>query len=185
MACHVFALSANFSNISTIHGKYNNLGDYLSGITPPPLALQTPRLMNAIAFCAPILGGGAVNHVQLKATVMDVLCERFNINIAMQAHGTGTQLHGLIRPGDMLPEHMWITHNGWIFDTMPGFPILKELANANNSNPQCEANLVNPVNIASVPIAGLTPSQATIIITMANLNNPPIANNGHHPSVWY
>jgi hypothetical protein len=72
---------------------------------------------------------------------------------------------------DGAPEHMWIEHRGYIYDTMPGAPLRRVLANpATRLQPPCEQAPFRPNKVGQHD-SKLTVSQCHIIETAKWNNN--------------
>lgn len=127
MSCHCFALSGTPAASAAINTRYSQIGDHLSGTVMLPAGNLADRL-------------GALDFT--PAGTMLFLREEFGF-----ARGVGTDifLWGFFRNDQqLLPEHMWFTMGGRIFDTMPNHPIRRDVNNAGR-NPPSEAHLL-PAN---------------------------------------
>lgn len=137
MACHVFALSGdpNPATVANINQRYEVLGDLLmpvgGHIVPADdnvangLTHVTNRdIRNALAE----MPGADYAHAALG-----LLCKEFGL---AEHAGSGLRLWGHFEPGQLLPEHMYVTHtNGNIYDTMPEARIRRRVNNHGRNPP--------------------------------------------------
>jgi len=150
MACHVFALSGNPLSIANVNTRYNQLGQNLLGQPQAPAGTLRREINNVLA---------ELGDDQRIAT-LKLLRNQFGM---ASGNGTNIRLWGLFRNHlQMLPEHMWITKGGIIYDTMPDAPIRRN-ANLNGANPPSEAHQLNQNIIFSVEVAALHVEQMNII----------------------
>ena len=150
MACHVFALSANPFTMDNVNTRYNTLGQYLIGQAQPPAGTLRDKIGNVMA---------ELGDDQRVAT-MELLRDEFGM---APGNRTNIRLWGLFRNHlQMLPEHMWVTHGGMIYDTMPGAPVRRN-NNFHGRNPPSEAQQLNQNVIFSVEVAALHIEQMNVI----------------------
>jgi len=150
MSCHVFALSGNPLTIATVNTRYDQLGQYLLGQANAPAGNLRQELNNVLA---------EIGDDQRIAT-LGLLRNQFGM---APGNGTHIRLWGLFRNHlQMLPEHMWLTMGGMIYDTMPGAPVRRN-GNLNGSNPPSERQQLNQNVIFSVEVAALHIEQMIII----------------------
>lgn len=151
MACHVFALSGDPLTIAAVNTRYDLIGQYLTGgAIPPAGSTISARVMNAMA---------EIGDDQRVATLA-LLRDEFGM---APGNGTNIRIWGLFRNHlQMLPEHMWITKAGRIYDTMPHARIRR---NNNNQgrNPPSERYVLDAGIIFSVEVAALHVEQLSII----------------------
>jgi hypothetical protein len=152
MACHVYALSGDHTNIANIHSRYSALGDYLIGRTALPAADATVPNGLTVVTSGAIRNAVADDHIQVAT--LGLLCTEFGL--ALQP-GSGIRLWGHFEENQMLPEHMYVTYtNGNIYDTLPNSPVRRNVNN-NGINPPAydEGNFLDPGVIFSVEVAAL------------------------------
>ncbi|HEX8563519.1 MAG TPA: hypothetical protein VF676_11120 [Flavobacterium sp.] len=167
MSCHVYALSGDSQSIADSSNRYAKLGDYLLGTTTLPVQADTvPPNLNTvtntqITDCLAEIANAAGDQ---QIAILGLLCAEFGL--ALQP-GSGIRLWGHTEPGQMLPEHMYVTYtDNRIYDTMPNTPVRRN-DNVNGTNPPSygEGNVLQPNVIFSIEVAALAPG------TMAAINS--------------
>lgn len=145
MSCHCFALSGTRAQIGQTNTQYTLIGDYMSGRANPPQG----SLRDRIAM-----------HDFTPAGTMRLLRDEFGF---APGNGTGIFLWGFFRNDQqLLPEHMWFTMAGRIFDTMPGHPIRRDVSVTGN-NPGSEAQVLPPNRCFNVEVATLYTDQLKFV----------------------
>lgn len=129
MACHVYALSGDHNSIDNINQRYQTLGNCLRGGQQLPANdHDVPNGLNTVTAGA-IRNAVAEDHMQVA--ILDLLCTEFGLTPQV---GSGIRIWGHFEEDQMLPEHMYVTTNNMIYDTMPNMPVRR-----NNNN-----NGINP-----------------------------------------
>lgn len=169
MACFNLALSANPSAIAQVRARFQSVGDMLTGLATPdrdqvvvnrPDAMLEERMLE-------------LDEEFDKQSRMEFIVSAFGFRIAYQpANGNGLRptpptykIWGLFRQErdeQMLPEHMWFTAHGHIYDTMPGADVYKRMTQ-NGLNPACERNVLPANECFAVPVEALTLHQMQIV----------------------
>jgi hypothetical protein len=149
MSCHCFALSGDPLAIAVTNERYAELGMYIRGDAPVPAGLQ--------GVLGEVL---AETEGDLRRATLRFLCNQFGM---APGNGTDIRVWGLFRNAQqMLPEHMWITMNGQIYDTMPDAPIRRQGDNEGR-NPPSEAHALPADQVFSVEVAALYRAQTQVI----------------------
>ncbi|CAO3373338.1 hypothetical protein [Azospirillum argentinense] len=168
MACHVFALSGDPDTAGDINTRYAKLGDLLYGVEVVPVndALadgMTVVTNNDIWKCP----GPDQPPAQVAPSSLGLLCREFGFT---PQEGSGIRLWGRFLPGQVLPQHMYVTTpNGMIWDTMPGKPIYRRI-NKDGRNPGAEGDapdgqdlMLSPDEVFSIEVAALAPQTREVI----------------------
>jgi hypothetical protein len=149
MSCHCFALSGTPANAAAVNTRYALLGDYMNGQAIPPEGQLRDRI---------------ANHDFTPGSTMALLRDEFGFARGM---GTDIFLWGFFRNDQqLLPEHMWFTRGGRIFDTMPGHPIRRD-ANGPGANPPSEAQALDAGRCFSVEVSALYTEQVKFFTSAA------------------
>jgi len=106
-ACHVFAITGYLDDnqMQKVNGLYANY--YSSGQVDEGRPRGWSAMNTLATLTAHIRGTTGAN-----ATTLPI------------------EIYGGFRPGQLLPEHMWVEYKGWIYDTMPDYDCNGTVANA-------------------------------------------------------
>lgn len=175
MACHVFALSGDPATANAINARYAKLGDYLIGVAALPqnnqdipngLSLVSKYNILTVKNIVPHNGAANNNVAGLRQATLNLLCLEFGLVVHA---GSGIRLWGHFEDGQWLPEHMYVTYGGNIYDTMPNAPIRKNV-NDNGKNPPSygEGHELDAGVIFSIEVQALAAGTMAVINTPAN-----------------
>ncbi|CAO3442567.1 hypothetical protein [Azospirillum argentinense] len=170
MACHVFALSGDPDTAIAVNARYAKLGDLLYGVEVVPVDDEvanglTTVTNNDIWTCP----GPDQPAAQVAPISLTLLCREFGF---APQEGSGIRLWGRFLPGQVLPQHMYVTTpNGMIWDTMPGMPIYRRI-NQDGRNPGAEGDgpdgqdiMLAPDEVFSIEVASLALKTREVIET--------------------
>lgn len=152
MACHCFALSADPHKIESVHHRYTEIGNLLTGHRQPRPANTSDQRWS-----------DAINELATDPqSVIELLADDFGFHRLDANQNLRTpecHIWGVFYDGQLLPEHMWFTCGNGIFDTMPGQHIRRD-TNINGLNAPSEAHAVPAANGFSTRVRSLTAHQA-------------------------
>ncbi|WP_188259123.1 hypothetical protein [Azospirillum tabaci] len=170
MACHVFALSGDPDAAAAINTRYARLGDLLFGVEDVPVDDEVADglavVTNNDIWTSP---GAGQPPAQVAPRSLTLLCREFGFT---PQEGSGIRLWGRFLPGQVLPQHMYVTTpGGRIWDTMPEMPVYRRI-NKDGRNPGAEGDAPNgqdimlaPDEVFSIEVAALAPKTREIIET--------------------
>ena len=140
MACHVFALSGDFAQADNVNKRYIKIGDILTGKAQPG-----PEDGIALGVTAEDIGEVFLQNTKTeqKDAIMRLLCKEFHL---VESPGSGVKVWGHIEDDQMLPEHMYVTAGGRIFDTMPNQVVRRDADDRHGRNPPSNDGLL-PANV--------------------------------------
>ncbi|WP_293138317.1 hypothetical protein [Okeania sp. SIO3I5] len=132
MACHVFALSGDHNHADAVHQRYQTLGHLLLNINVNNNNNNVPQGLNVVTNQDIINVLNMIPGPGMNMAILNLLCQEFGL---APENGSGIRLWGHFEEGQMLPEHMYVTINGMIYDTMPNAPVRKRENNAGLNPP--------------------------------------------------
>ncbi|WP_137139134.1 hypothetical protein [Azospirillum brasilense] len=170
MACHVFALSGDPETAVAINTRYARLGDLLYGVEDIPVDDEIAGGLTVLTN-NDLWKGPAPDQppAQVAPLSLLLLCREFGFT---PQEGSGIRLWGRFLPGQVLPQHMYVTTpDGRIWDTMPGKPIYRRVSK-DGRNPGAEGDapdgqdiMLAPDEVFSVAVAALAPKTREVIET--------------------
>jgi len=117
-ACHVFALSGDNSKARDINDRYNLLGN---SIRDAKSLLNNDQVIEGLNHVTNNTIRNIFMQDEFQATdALKLICIEFDL---LPKTDTGNKIYGHFKPGQIFPEHMYITCSGKIYDTMPESPI--------------------------------------------------------------
>ncbi|WP_137103385.1 hypothetical protein [Azospirillum argentinense] len=170
MACHVFALSGDPETAVEINTRYARLGDLLYGVEDVPVDDNVANGLTAVTnndiWKCP---GPDQPAAQVAPSSLILLCREFGFT---PQEGSGIRLWGRFLPGQVLPQHMYVTTpNGMIWDTMPEMPIYRRI-DKDGRNPGAEGDgpdgqdiMLAPDEVFSIEVTALAPKTLEVIET--------------------
>ncbi len=160
MACHVFVLSGEPLQITDVNRRYCSLGNRLLGLLDEPNDLIRVSDVEITATA-----NIADRPTQIDAILM-LVCKEFEL---VPSPGSGIRVWGHFEAGQMLPEHMYATCNGFIYDTMPNAPVRRKINNNGRNAPSYGQNedgsdvLLDNNVIYSIEVEALPPGTLVVI----------------------
>lgn len=165
MACHVFALSGDPATADAVNTRYAKLGDYLLGKAELPA--QDANIPNGLTHATKanikVVGAEMPNTQDQREAILSLLCIEFGLVVHA---GSNIRLWGHFEKDQMLPQHMYVTYGGNIYDTMPNKPVTKDV-NDNGKNPPSDG-VLDPKVIFSIEVQALTANTMAVINAPAN-----------------
>jgi hypothetical protein len=132
MSCHVFALSGNPALADNVNTRYAALGDLLLHPQQVPNNNNVAHGLNVVTNRQILDAVAEMPDGDQQGAVLRLLCTEFGL---VPHAGSGIRLWGHTEPGQMLPEHMYVTYtDNRIYDTMPNAPIRRRV-NDQGRNP--------------------------------------------------
>jgi hypothetical protein len=163
IACHVWAMGGEFDDSSArkMNTKYDAGAMLLMNGGQCADKFLNGLLKEAIEMgrTAP----GSIKSGAYKTAALRFLVHYCRNQTAPIKPDGKTYVYGLFRHSgreiQYAPEHMWIKHGSYVYDTMPGSPVRKAASNKHGTNPAHEAQELDVHEVAYYPVGGLTKTQ--------------------------
>lgn len=135
MSCYQWALYGgdNAQMLTDVGNRFVEVGNYIIGAADPA---ETNPAFAAIDAAADAYLDRPNTEASRQLYLRAILYHCLQATPGVQLNATGgTRIYGVFQDGSPTPTHMWVHHNGRLYDTMPDRTLRNVAANANSNNP--------------------------------------------------